>query len=203
MLTSKTVEQEPKGEVTVGDHPYLSWEEFEKEYLSREDEFKYEWVNGKVVKTKNVMYQHQYFILDNLLELFFKLRFEKKVSGKLWTEIDSFFTNKAHRRPDMAWFSDEQAARMAHRQNQVPKFIIEIVSDNDNADNLLDKLSDYADAHVEVVWLISPKLEQVHIYAGTNRGVFKGDMVCSAEPVLPEFQISANEIFKKPALPAK
>ncbi|TAK45161.1 MAG: Uma2 family endonuclease [Saprospiraceae bacterium] len=204
MVATKVQERTAEAQITEGnvaESPPISWEEFETEYLSREDEFKYEWVRGKVVKTKRTMYQYQYFILDNLMELFLRLHLEKKVTGKLWTEIDTFFLKDAHRRPDMAWFSDEQAARMAHRQNQVPNFIIEIVSDNDNADNLLDKLSDYADAEVEVVWLISPKLEQVHIYSGQNNSVCKGGMICSAAPILPEFQISVNDIFKKPPLP--
>jgi len=201
-MTSKIWEQQQKGEVAPAGESSISWEEFEKEYLVREDEFKYEWVRGQVVKTSRTINQHQYFILKNIERLFLQLRQMGKVSGELMTEIDTFFFENAHRRPDLAWFSEEQAASMAHRQNQVPNFIIEIVSDNDNADNLLDKLSDYADAHVEVVWLISPKLEQVHIYSGKSQGVYKGDMICSASPVLPEFQISVNDIFKKPPLPA-
>ncbi len=181
----------------------ISWEEFEREYLSREDLFKYEWVRGSVIKTGRTMYQHQYFILKNIEKLFLRLQLEGKVSGELMVEIDSFFFEGAHRRPDLAWFSDEQAARMAYKENQIPKFVIEIVSDNDNADKLLDKLSDYEDAKVEVVWLISPKLEQVTVFRGNKKTTCKGDSICSAAPVLPEFKISANDIFKKPALPEK
>ncbi|MFN4256605.1 MAG: Uma2 family endonuclease [Saprospiraceae bacterium] len=180
----------------------ITWEEFEQEYLPREDGFKYEWVRGKVVKTTRDMNQYQYFMLLNIQKQFIKLQLAGKVSGEILTEIDTFFLKKSHRRPDMAWFSDEQVARMAHRQNQVPRFVIEIISDNDIADNLLDKLDDYEAAQVEVVWLISPKLEQVHIYTSDKKSICKGDMLCSAAPVLPEFQISANDIFRKPPLPA-
>ena len=180
----------------------ITWEEFEQEYLPREDGFKYEWVRGEVVKTTRDMNQYQYFMLLNIQKQFLRLQAAGKVSGEILTEIDTFFLKKSHRRPDMAWFSDEQVARMAHRQNQVPRFVIEIISDNDIADNLLDKLYDYEAAQVEVVWLISPKLEQVHIYTNDRKTICKGDMICSAAPVLPEFQISANDIFRKPPLPA-
>ena len=44
----------------------VSWETFEKKYLSREDSWKYEWVNGIVEKTKRFMYQEQFYILHNL-----------------------------------------------------------------------------------------------------------------------------------------
>lgn len=175
----------------------VSWQEFEQQYLGREDAFKYEWVRGAVVKTPRVMNQYQYFILDNLTEFFNRLRMENKASGKLYAEIDTFFQKNVHRRPDLAWFSDEQVARMARRENQVPKFVIEIISEND----VVDKLKDYHDAQVGVVWLISPNLEQVHIFAGGDSTICTGEMMCSAAPVLPGFEMSANAIFEKPALP--
>lgn len=179
----------------------VSWQEFEQQYLGREDAFRYEWVRGAVVKTPRAMNQYQYFILDNLTEFFNRLRMENKASGKLYAEIDTFFQKNVHRRPDLAWFSDEQVARMARRENQVPKFVIEIISENDVVDKLLDKLKDYHDAQVGVVWLISPSLEQVHIFAAGVSMICTGDMLCSAAPVLPGFEISANAIFEKPTLP--
>jgi Uma2 family endonuclease len=183
--------------------PSIPWEDFEKEYLVREDLARYEWVGGVVTQTAKQMNQYQYFILDNILEYFIQLRMEGKVTGKLYTEIDTFFLKDHHRRPDMAWFSNEQAARMAYRENQVPSFVLEIILDNDNADNLLDKLSDYAEAKVQVIWLISPKLEQVHIYNAQGKSISKGDMLCSASPVLPGFEITANNLFKKPKWPGE
>lgn len=179
----------------------VSWEEFEAQYLCREDAFRYEWVRGQVVKTPRDMNQYQYYILDNLMEVFNQLRLDRKVSGRLFAEIDTFFQKDVHRRPDMAWFNDEQLARMANRENQVPKFVVEIISDNDVVDNLLDKLKDYRDAQVAVIWLISPKLGQVHIYTGKNMAICTGEQLCSAAPALPEFQITATAIFAKPELP--
>ena len=43
----------------------ISWVEFEKKFLSLEDGFKYEWVNGIVEKTPRAMNQNQYYLLDN------------------------------------------------------------------------------------------------------------------------------------------
>lgn len=180
----------------------VSWQEFEEQYLRREDAFKYEWVRGAVVKTPRDMNQYQYFILINLLHQFNQLKQTGKATGELLSEIDTYFQKNVHRRPDMAWFSDEQVARMAQRENQVPRFVIEVISDNDIVDNLLGKLKDYRDAQVEVVWLISPKLEQVHIYTISDRQICTGEDICSAAPVLPHFQLRATEIFAKPAIPA-
>lgn len=190
----------PEGRVAPPE--FVPWEVFEKEYLHREDNYKYEWVRGHVVQTPYDINQYQYYILINLQKCFQQLLAAAQVSGHLLAEIDTFFLKNVHRRPDLAWFTEEQAARMAHRENQVPNFVIEIVSDHDIVDNLLDKLGDYRTAEVAVVWLISPKLEQVHIFSGDKSAICRGGDVCSAEPALPGFEIRAEEIFKKPELPA-
>ena len=179
----------------------VSWQEFEQQYLGREDAFKYEWVRGAVVKTPRVMNQYQYFILLNIQRHFARFKQGHHSNGEFLAEVDTFFQKNVHRRPDMAWFSDEQVARMARRENQVPRFVIEIISENDVVDKLLDKLKDYRDAGVEVIWLVAPSLEQVHIFAGGDSTICTGEMMCSAAPVLPGFEMSANAIFEKPALP--
>ncbi len=181
----------------------VSWQEFESQYLNREDAFKYEWVRGAVVKTPRAMNQYQYYILLNIQRHFTRLKQEQKAQGEFLPEVDTFFLKNAHRRPDMAWFTDEQVARMARRENQIPNFVIEIISDNDIVDNLLDKLKDYHDADVAVIWLISPKLGQVHVYAGGEPAICTGAMICSAAPALPGFEMSVNDIFEQPVLAAE
>ena len=204
-MTAAAKPEQPVGtrpEGRVAPPEFVPWEVFEKEYLHREDNYKYEWVRGHIVQTPYDMNQYPYYILDNLQEVFARLRLAGKVSGKLFAGIDTFFLKNVHRRPDLAWFTEEQAARMAHRENQVPNFVIEIVSDHDIVDNLLDKLGNYRTAEVAVVWLISPKLEQVHLFSGDKSAICRGGDVCSAEPALRGFEIRAEEIFKKPELPA-
>jgi Uma2 family endonuclease len=98
----------------------ISWEEFEKKYLSREDNFKYEWVDGIVEKTPRTMNQNQYYILDNIEDFLNSLKAQNKASGKFQTEIDTFFLDKVHRRPDSAYFSDAQRKLMAQSINQIP-----------------------------------------------------------------------------------
>ena len=43
----------------------ISWATFEKKYLTREDGYRYEWLNGTIEKTKK-MNKTQLFILRNL-----------------------------------------------------------------------------------------------------------------------------------------
>ena len=102
-----------------------------------------------------------------------------------------------HRRPDNAYFSDIQRKLMAQSVNQIPKFVIEVVSTNDQMNAVHEKMQNYRDAQVDVVWHILPLLKEVHVYKGLTMNICKGDMLCSAEPVIPHFLISVNDIFKE------
>lgn len=181
----------------------LSWNEFQKRYLGREDGNKYEWVNGTVVKSKQMDYT-QFYIVQNLLRLFEALRSTEKAAGMLVMEGDIFF-GANHRRPDIAYLTDEQIARTAHGENQVPAFVLEVISTHDQANLIHQKMENYRNAGVQVVWHIFPQIGQVHIYSGKklkHMVVCQGDELCSAAPVLPKFAISVSDMLQKPPKPA-
>ncbi len=181
----------------VPKQPPISWEAFERKYLTREDLFKYEWVNGLIEKTPRSMDQKQQYLYINLFKFLTELNLAGKASGHLLPEVDTFFLDKAHRRPDMAYFSDEQCKLMAEEVNQVPKFVVEVISTNDQINRVHKKMKNYRDAEVTVVWHIFPLLEEIHVYNGLTMNVCSGEMLCSAEPVIPHFKLSVNQIFKK------
>jgi Uma2 family endonuclease len=184
----------------------IGWEQFQVAYLSREDGFKYEWVKGNVEKTKRTMDQRQYQILRNLRRFFDLLKRAGKISGGLESEIDTFFLPDVHRRPDISYFSEKQEDEMAFGRTQVPLFVIEIIFTNDQMNLVHGKMEDFRKAGVKVVWHIFPKLEIVHVYGGkelSDMYVCREDEHCSAAPVLNEFQIAVNDIFKKPLVNEK
>lgn len=179
----------------------ISWEHFQRRYLRREDGFKYEWGNGLVVKSKRSMDKTQLYILENLLLHFDQLKVKGKVSGRLIPEPDLFFLAQ-HRRPDIAWLTTQQIYALADpAAYEVPAFLIEVISSNDYANLVKKKMVNYRDAGVQVVWHIYPGLKEVEVYAGpklSTMTVCSGEKICSAAPVLPDFQISVNAIFDKP-----
>jgi Uma2 family endonuclease len=141
-------------------------------------------------------------MLENLLDLFEKLRKEGKVTGRLVTEPDLFFLNN-HRRPDVAWLTKNQIYALANPESyEVPAFVIEVISTNDqNFNKVKKKMVNYRDASVRVVWHVFPNLRQVDVYAGEHLDqmtVCDGDKICSADPVLPGFAIPASAIFYLP-----
>lgn len=178
----------------------ISWEDFQKKYLTREDSYKYEWLNGLVEKTKRGMDKTQLYIQRNFLKFFRELLENGKVDGEILAEPDLFFL-KNHRRPDMAWLTNGQINRLADPEvYEVPAFVIEVISGNDQMNKVKEKMVNYRDAGVQVVWLVFPKLKQVDVYSGKNLAsakVCSGDDICSAAPALPNFKIATLDIFTK------
>lgn len=178
--------------------PKISWENFQQKYLSREDGYKYEWVNGQVVTTKH-MDKTQFYILSNILEMFEKLLFAGKTTGRLIPEGDMFFAGN-HRRPDVCYLTREQITRMADNSDDVPSFIIEIISNNDQMNTVRQKMADYRRAGVQCVWQVFPLMQEVHVYNGLglrDMHVHEADEVCSAAPALPQFEMQAKQFFVK------
>lgn len=198
LAPSKKVEQSKK---VVQESKPISWTHFQRRYLSREDQYKYEWVNGTVVKSIRGMDKSQLYILFNLQTFFRKLKNENKLSGDLIVEPDLFFLSN-HRRPDVVWLTEKQIYALAEPESyEVPRFVIEVVSTNDNINKVKAKMVNYSEAGVEVVWHIFPQLRQVDVYTGSSlhqMTVCKGADVCSAAPALLDFQLSVDEIFYKP-----
>lgn len=178
---------------------FISWEDFKKHYLTREDGFKYEWLNGRVEQTPYTMEKSQILIQRNLLAIFRNLLHQKKVTGELIAEGDLFFDGH-HRRPDLCWLTEQQINNLYDDKIEVPAFVIEIISSNDVMIKVEDKMDDYRAAKVQVVWHIFPKQQKVHVYTGKKLEKMKvrvGKETCSAAPALGEFKTVVEKLFEK------
>lgn len=180
----------------------ISYAQFQKRYLTnRNDRFKYEWVKGFPVITKHTMEKYQYFILRNLRDFFEKLKYTHHINGYFESEFNLFFGSDVNRKPDIFYFTKEQADEIALGGNPVPEFIIEVISNTDQFNYMIDKMDDYRAAGVKVVWHIFTIKDEVHVYSGNNltsMTVCKGDALCSAAPVLTPFELPVQQIFQLP-----
>ena len=178
--------------------PFVSWQAFEKKYLSREDGMKYEWNNGVIEKTPATMRKKQpkrWYILKNL-QLFFQ-KLTPHPQGLLLQEADIFLNPTRHKKPDIGYATFDQIDSDDDTDTLLP-FIIEIISPTDSAYKVQEKVKEYIHAGVKVVWHIYPNLEEVHIYEDeTQAKICYGDAICSAEKVILGFALPAKEIFKK------
>lgn len=176
----------------------ISWETFQKKYLTKEDKYKYEWLDGIVEKTPKTMDKKQFFIQDNLVKFMAILYVNHGLTGQLIVEGDNFF-KKNHRRPDIAYYTREQILALKEDNYSVPEFVIEIISPTDNAYKVNQKVIDYRNAGVKIIWHLFPQAGEVHIYRDNalKMEVKRENDLCSAEPVIKGFNISVTDIFKE------
>ena len=142
----------------------------------------------------------KFYILRNIQRFFRALLFEKRVNGELIPEGNIFF-GKNHRRPNVAWLSDTEIDKTALGENQVPQFIIAIISTNDQINLFSKKMKDYRAAGVQVVWEIRHQVKEICVYSGEDLKNIKlctDNDLCSAAPVLPDFILSVKDILKMP-----
>ena len=179
---------------------YISQETYYKKYRNREDNFKYEWLNGTIEKTRKLTADKQVHILNNLRLPFYKLLINNEIRGSFPAKLDTHIASTI-RIPDLCYFTPQQDYDAAYDGHPVSEFMIEVVSPSDKINDYASKLRDYKAAGVKVIWLIFPHVEEVYVYEGKTMTIQSGLDICSALPVLPNFEITAADIFKKPTLP--
>ncbi len=157
------------------------------------DGFKYEWNDGELIRFIG-MKKKEYYIAVLLNRLLLEKGYFDQ--GALVAETDVMLTGIQIRRPDIAYFTNEQIDEAKDGEDVIPEFVIEIISPNDDAEQVEKKIVEYFKAGVRVLWKIMPQSEVVYVY--TARKIVKictDDDVCSAASVLPNFEITAGGLF--------
>lgn len=188
--------QEVKGDNISNVNVPLTVAEFELWLLEQSDfaDKRYEFVDGRIIE-KQGMKQDELFIARFLAKLFYKTEAFKN-DDYLGSEVDSYINDKRKRIPDIAYFTASQIidARKGKRLNTF--FAIEILSPNDNFQDVAEKIQDYFEAGAKLVWYILPKQEQIYAYtAPTKVQILRGEDICSAEPVLSDFSFVVKDMF--------
>jgi len=175
---------------------FVSLPDFLIEYANREDPYKYEWNNGVVEQKPRTMNRNQFLIFQNLFFVFMKTgAFAAK--GMLMCEVDMFLPFVLRtRRADIAYLSGEQMQASRDGKATVCAFVIEVVSKNDQANEVEEKKVEYFENGVQVLWVVYPTLKKVDVYRSIKDvTVCLNEDVCSAAPVLPDFEITVAGLF--------
>jgi Uma2 family endonuclease len=164
---------------------FMAWEQ--------EDGFKYEWNDGELIKFVG-MNRKQMHIFGVLNRLFISKGYWQQ--GTFIAEQEVQLTGIQMRRPDIAYFTLEQEQLMKQGEDEIPEFAIEIISGSDKANKVEEKTIEYFKAGVKVVWLIYPDNKTVQVYTSLKQAqICTDDDICSAKPVLEDFEIKVSDIF--------
>ncbi len=164
---------------------YMNWKP--------EDGYKYEWNDG-VLEQRQMIKQEEFSIVRNLKQAFYRTEAFKD-GGDLYTEFGCRTSLTQVRVPDISFYSAEEIDAAAHKEI-VPRFVVEIISPNDASERTHLKVHEYLRAGITIIWQIYPQLRQVWIFRDTvHITVCSADMLCSAAPILPDLQVTPNELF--------
>ena len=177
--------------------PFKTVAEFE-EWLSEQSNLidkRFEFTNGKIIE-KPAMKQEELFIVTFLLDLFSTTSTFKNKIGRLLPELDSHIDKQRKRIPDISYYTNDQIKEMRKGKKFATPFPIEIISPNDKLKDIEDKLNDYFNAGIKLVWYISPEQEQIYVYhSPTDIKIYKDTDVCSAHPIFPDFSFKVEDMF--------
>jgi Uma2 family endonuclease len=106
------------------------------------------------------------------------------------------------RRPDVAYVSfarwplDRSMPARDNAWDVVPDLAVEVISPYNLAGESLQKVREYFQAGVTLVWVVYPEERQVYVYESrTQIRVLSVDDTLDGGPVLPGFQLPLNRLF--------
>lgn len=153
----------------------------------------FEFVRGRVIPKS--MKQNEIEIAAFLQSEFSKTELARQ-RHLLLPETDSYVDSTRKRIPDLTYFTAEQRQVIRRGERVQTLFAIEILSDSEKHEDVLDKIQDYFDGGAQLVWYIVPKRQKIYAYTSPDDStVFKGQQIITAAPVVAEFSFTVADLF--------
>ena len=105
------------------------------------------------------------------------------------------------RKPDVAFVAGPMPTEPEAILDLVPTLAVEIISPNNTAKEIEDKVAEYLAAGTQLVWLTFPESRMVIAFWADGGAVFKSGDTITAEPVLPGFGRPVSDLFALPSNP--
>lgn len=134
--------------------------------------------------------------------------------GKLGPVFNSHAKYRLARDPDLVRMPDVSFVRwdrLPGRQvpeeefvDLAPDLAVEIVSPTNRASEIQEKIAEFFEHGVRLVWIVYPDQQQVYVYEAVNRcRILERDGVLDGGSVLPGFRLAVSDIFSQLVEPAK
>jgi Uma2 family endonuclease len=110
------------------------------------------------------------------------------------------FARRRHgRKPDVVYVRRERLPGGAIPHGDidfVPDLVVEVLSPGNSGIEVEEKLDEYLDAGVPLVWIVNPERRTIRVYRsdGTTH-LFRGQDAIENEPLLPGFRLVASDVF--------
>ena len=169
--------------------------------LQEPEGVRYELSEGELIVTPSANFFHNELRDD--LNAWLKAFVRSHKLGLVTSETDMKLAHDIVRRPDVAFISAERVRGIDLRKVPLPvspDLVIEIVSENDRADDLILKVRQYLAAGTRAAWLLYPNAHLAYRYVPGKLEPEVGSADAGhafEEPeMLPGFSIPLAEVFQ-------
>ncbi|HEY7837887.1 MAG TPA: Uma2 family endonuclease [Terriglobales bacterium] len=178
----------------MGSRTLMSVAEFDA--LPEREGWKVELSAGELVMTASPRAFHN-TIRDNLGMSLGNYAKANRIGTVIW-ELEFKLDAATVRIPDLAFVARERWAQADKTRlaEVVPDLAIEVVSPSNTASDLALKIQQYLRAGSQIVWVVYPELQRVHIYTpGERVEVRAARQVLDAPELLPGWSLPLDELF--------
>jgi Uma2 family endonuclease len=168
--------------------------------LTMSDGGRYELIRGELVKKE--MSEESTTVVGWLVHLLAGFAFPRKLGLVMPEQSFRCFPDDPNkvRRPDVSFLRSERRPAGPLRQGHTPDapdLAVEVVSPNDAAYDLEEKLADYRSAGVPLIWVVYPNRRTVQVYAGGSEvpSVLHESDTLTGGDVLPGFSVQVAKLF--------
>ena len=141
-------------------------------------------------------------ITSSKISFYLRLYAEEYDTGEVFTGEVGIYVNRdpdTVRAMDAAYISWERLSRHTRGYFEVPpEVVVEVLSPGNRWGEIVDKVEEYLNIGVDLVWVIDPKREEVFAFEtiDTYTRFAIGDTL-TAGNVLPGFALSVEKLFHK------
>lgn len=170
------------------------------ELLTMPNEKNFELINGRL-EAKKVGFES--LRVSGRLFMFLAVFCDKSKLGWVLAEAGyQCFSHDAQRirRPDVSFISLQKIPLEHSPMGYIqipPDLAVEVVSPHDLAEDVHNKVNDYRDAGVPLVWVIYPSSGQVCVYQSSGPQLLSSEDELSGQDVLPGFRMKVSDLFAK------
>lgn len=161
----------------------------------------YELVRGRIVSMRPPNLNHGTVEINIGGHVFMFLQIHK--FGRLVGGDSGVYTGRdpdTVRGADLYYVSNERLAKRDMTKAYLtvaPDWITEVLSPSNTKADMQEKLAEYFNINIRMVWLVDPERRCVHVYRSLTdtRTFYEGDTI-TGEEVLPDFTLQVAKIFE-------
>jgi Uma2 family endonuclease len=169
----------------------------EVERASKRDGKRYELIDGRL--REKIVGTEALFVASRIVERLNVALYPRHGFAAVEAMVYCFGRSDHGRKPDVVYVSfDRMPTRTIPRGDLfvVPDLVVEVLSPSNTGFEVEEKLDEYLEAGVPLVWIVNPVRRTIRVYRddGTTH-LFRGQDVIENEPLLPGFRLVTADVF--------